>query len=67
MAGKSKYTLVTIKFAISPAPPDVVVYSRRLSFNRHTITPSKGPSKKETSTINTLPKSSFKNSAPKMG
>ena len=59
--------LVIKKFASSPAHKDDELMQRKLSFKRHTSTPSTGPSKKEMSNMNKFPKSSFKNSAPKRG
>ena len=56
-----------IKFASSPAHIDDDVKQRNASFKKQTISPSTGPSKKEMSTMSTLPKSSFKNSAPNSG
>ena len=56
------------KFASSPAHIELEERHRNASFNKHTITPSIGPSKKEMSNMNTLPKSNFKKGvAGKMG
>ena len=67
MDGTSKYALVIKKLASSPAQSELLVKQRKPSFKRQTSTASNGPSKKESKTINTLPKSSLRKLAPKSG